>query len=92
MTTGRLGGVSDMERQSCAGSEGTMQKPAAVISAASDEPLWKVADVAAYMKFSRSWVYKQLGLGRIPHVDVLGYPRFIPAVIRQWAATGAAPM
>jgi len=54
-----------------------------------NEQLWKVADVAAFTKFSRSWVYKQIGSGTLPYVVVGGRPRFVPSVIREWATREA---
>lgn len=55
----------------------------------SDESLWKVKDVAAFTRFSRSWVYKRIASGRIPYIEVGGHPRFIPADIRAWVAAGS---
>ena len=57
------------------------------VAIAVDEGLWTVRDVASYLKVSRSWVYQ--------HADELGAVhigacvRFLPAVIRAFAAAGA---
>jgi predicted DNA-binding transcriptional regulator AlpA len=44
--------------------------------------LWDAADVARFLKVSRSWVYREASAGRLPSVRVLGLRRFDPAVIR----------
>lgn len=48
----------------------------------SNESLWNVADVARYLKASRSWVYHQAEAGRLPCVRICGLLRFDPAVIK----------
>jgi excisionase family DNA binding protein len=49
------------------------------------EPLMTVRDVAAYVNASRSWVYQQASVGRIPCRKIGGLLRFIPSEIREWA-------
>jgi excisionase family DNA binding protein len=48
------------------------------------ESLWDAQDVAAYLKVSRSWVYKAAEEATIPCVRVGANLRFDPAVIRAW--------
>jgi excisionase family DNA binding protein len=47
-----------------------------------DAEIWTAADVARYLRVSRSWVYREASAGRLPHVRVLGLLRFEPATIR----------
>jgi predicted DNA-binding transcriptional regulator AlpA len=44
--------------------------------------LWTAADVARYLKLSRSWVYRESSAGRLPSIRILGVLRFDPAAIR----------
>ena len=46
------------------------------------ETLWTVAEVAAFLKVSRSWVYHRLESGLLPHIRVGALVRFDPAAIR----------
>lgn len=50
------------------------------------EPLWAVADVMAYLKRGRTWVYDQVAKGSMPHLR-LGADglRFVPSEVRAWA-------
>lgn len=48
----------------------------------SEAEVWTAADVARYLRVSRSWVYREASAGRLPHVRVLGLLRFEPAVVR----------
>lgn len=51
-----------------------------------DDQLWTVAEVAAYLKTSRSWVYeKSKGADAIPTMKVGGLLRYEPAEVRAWA-------
>ncbi len=59
-----------------------------------EDRLWKVADVARFLCFSRAWVYAAVGAERIPYVEVGGHPRFVPSEIKAWALAkrrGAQP-
>jgi excisionase family DNA binding protein len=47
--------------------------------------LWTVADVARYLKTSKSWVYQATASGRLPSICVGHLRRFDPARIRAWA-------
>jgi excisionase family DNA binding protein len=47
--------------------------------------LWTTADVARYLKSSRSRVYQASASGRLPSVRVGHLRRFDPARIRAWA-------
>jgi excisionase family DNA binding protein len=51
----------------------------------SGEPLWTVAQVAAYLQASRSWVYHQSECGRLPSLRIGGLLRFSPAAVRAYA-------
>ena len=47
--------------------------------------MWTVQDVAAYLKVSRSWVYKAAESGDIPCRRIGALLRFSPARIEEWA-------
>ena len=47
--------------------------------------LWTAAEVARYLKTSRSWVYQATASGRLPSVRVGHLRRFDPEKIRAWA-------
>jgi excisionase family DNA binding protein len=49
-----------------------------------DETLWTAADVAAYLKLSRSWVYHRAEANELPHFKIGGQLRFCPAEIRAY--------
>jgi excisionase family DNA binding protein len=49
--------------------------------------LWTVAEVAAYLRVSRSWVYHRLESGLLPHIRIGGLVRFDPAEIRACASS-----
>jgi hypothetical protein len=59
--------------------------PRAAGGRTSDECLWTVHDVAAFLQASTSWVYKASGAGTLPCVRVGAMLRFDPACIRAWA-------
>lgn len=48
-----------------------------------DEALWDAADVAKYLKVSRSWVYHRAEAGLLPCIRVGGLLRFDPVAIRE---------
>lgn len=48
------------------------------------DALWDAADVAAFLKVSRSWVYKRCDAKEIPHIRKGGIVRFDPAKVRAW--------
>jgi len=50
--------------------------------------LWTAAEVARYLKTSRSWVYQATASGRLPSVRVGHLRRFDPVKIRTWATAG----
>jgi excisionase family DNA binding protein len=52
--------------------------------------LWTAAEVASYLKTSRSWVYQATASGRLPSVRVGHLRRFDPARIKAWA-TASGP-
>ena len=47
--------------------------------------LWTVADVATYLRVSRSWVYHRSAAGMLPCLRVGAVLRFEPDVIRAYA-------
>lgn len=53
--------------------------------APADQGLWDANDVAAYLKTSRSWVYKQAEAGLLPCLRIVGLLRFDPAAVRAFA-------
>ena len=57
---------------------------------AEEGELWTVADVARYLKTSRSWVYQATASGRLPSIQVGHLRRFDPATVRRWAAKSAS--
>lgn len=50
----------------------------------SQERLWKVKDVAAYLQVSQSWVYQHAASGVLPSLKIGGLLRFDPTAIRNW--------
>lgn len=48
------------------------------------EPLWNVAQVAAFLSMSRQWVYKQAELGKLPCVRFGAALRFRPEAVRAY--------
>ena len=46
------------------------------------DTLWDAADVARYLKVSRSWVYHRAEAGLLPYLRVGALLRFEPAAIR----------
>jgi len=49
-----------------------------------DGTLWTVAEVAAFLRVSRSFVYQACAAKTMPHVRVGTALRFDPAVLRAW--------
>ena len=49
------------------------------------EPLWNVADVAAYLCMSQSFVYKAAAAGSIPCLRIASSLRFDPEKVRAFA-------
>jgi excisionase family DNA binding protein len=47
--------------------------------------LWTVAEVAAYLRVSRSWVYHRSAAGLLPCLRVGALLRFEPDAIRAYA-------
>jgi excisionase family DNA binding protein len=56
----------------------------------SDDVLWDVADVAHYLKVSRSWVYHRAEAGGFPLRRVGGLLRFDPEAVKAFARGEAA--
>jgi excisionase family DNA binding protein len=54
------------------------------------DTLWTVAEVAAFLKVSRSWVYHRLESGLLPHIRVGGLVRFDPSAIRAHVSAGCS--
>jgi excisionase family DNA binding protein len=55
-----------------------------------DNGLWTAAEVAAFLKVSRSWVYHRLESGLLPHIRVGGLVRFDPSTIRAHVSSGCS--
>ena len=55
-----------------------------------DESLWHAADVATFLKTSRSLIYAMAADGRMPCRRVGALLRFVPSEIRAWVENGAA--
>ncbi|MBM4281794.1 MAG: helix-turn-helix domain-containing protein [Deltaproteobacteria bacterium] len=53
------------------------------------DQLWKVSDVATFLRVSRSTVYAKVAAGLIPHRRVVGQLRFVPDEIRSLVVRGA---
>jgi hypothetical protein len=49
------------------------------------EALWTAADVAGFLRVSRSWVYLHAEAGDFPCLRFAGVVRFDPAAIRAYA-------
>ena len=60
-----------------------------------EEQLWDAAEVAEYMKCSRSWIYARAEAGLLPHVRIGSLIRFEPETLKEFlrrerlSATGA---
>jgi excisionase family DNA binding protein len=61
----------------------TLRRPTAPVP--SDDVLWDVADVARYLKVSRSWVYHRAESGGFPLRRVGGLLRFDPEAVKAFA-------
>jgi len=57
---------------------------------ANNDGLWDVADVARFLKVSRSWVYHRAEAGLLPCVRIGSLLRFNPEVVRGVATGGPA--
>ena len=57
---------------------------------AEHDGLWDVADVARFLKVSRSWVYHRAEAGLLPCVRIGSLLRFNPEVVRGVATGGPA--
>ncbi|AFE05834.1 hypothetical protein COCOR_04434 [Corallococcus coralloides DSM 2259] len=53
-----------------------------VAQGVAEDSLWDANDVARFLKSSRSWVYQQAQVGRLPCVKIGGLLRFDPNAIR----------
>lgn len=53
-----------------------------------EEQLWTAAQVAQFFHVSRSWVYREIAAGRMPHTRILGLVRFDPAEMRAMKEKG----
>lgn len=53
--------------------------------------LWTVADVATYLRVSRSWVYHRSAAGLLPCLRVGALIRFDPEAIRAYAQGQGQP-
>jgi excisionase family DNA binding protein len=48
------------------------------------EPLWTVADVLAFTRMRRTWLYERIARNELPHYRLGGAVRFNPQEIRAW--------
>ena len=48
------------------------------------EPLWTVADVLAFTRMRRTWLYERIARNELPHYRLGGAVRFSPTEIRAW--------
>ncbi|HEU5155195.1 MAG TPA: helix-turn-helix domain-containing protein [Gemmatimonadales bacterium] len=48
------------------------------------EALWTVADVVAFTRMRRTWVYERIARNELPHYRLGGAVRFNPPEIRAW--------
>jgi excisionase family DNA binding protein len=48
------------------------------------EPLWTVADVLAFTRMRRTWLYERIARNELPHYRLGGAVRFSPHEIRAW--------
>jgi excisionase family DNA binding protein len=56
-----------------------------------DEALWNVRECAAYLKMSKSWIYKMADEGALPSARLGNRLRFHPARVREFAASLGEP-
>jgi predicted DNA-binding transcriptional regulator AlpA len=66
-----------------------MEKPLTTPPLTDNEPLWTVADVMAFLKVSKSWVYHRADTGQLPAIRIIGHIRFRAADIRRLVADAA---
>jgi excisionase family DNA binding protein len=48
------------------------------------EPLWTVAEVLAFTRMRRTWLYERIARNELPHYRLGGAVRFSPQEIRAW--------
>lgn len=51
-----------------------------------DEGLWTVVDTAKYLSVTKSWVYRHVESGDLPHAKFGALIRFKPSIVREYAA------
>ncbi|HEX2882456.1 MAG TPA: helix-turn-helix domain-containing protein [Polyangiaceae bacterium] len=91
--SGKHGVPSDASKSSHLGEPPAQrERPESTTSASTDKDpsLWDVADVATYLKVSRSWVYHQAESGRMPYFRIGNLLRFDPEDIKAFARQRAA--
>ncbi|GFO61680.1 hypothetical protein GMST_40050 [Geomonas silvestris] len=59
--------------------------------AKTQEEIFDVMGLAAYLKVDKSWVYKQVQYKAIPHFHAGRYPRFHKSHIDKWIKEQATP-
>lgn len=64
--------------------------PALFPQEATMESLWNADEVAAYLRCSRSFVYKRAEDGSLPSVRIGAMLRFVPELVRAFALGEAA--
>ena len=58
---------------------------------AAENVLWTIADVANFLRVSKSMIYKKVESGTMPCIRVGALLRFDPAVVRRWATGEPEP-
>ena len=61
------------------------------VTQAEPNHLWSADDVAAYLRTSRSWVYKAAADGTLPSVRIGSVLRFLPASVEALVNTQHTP-
>ena len=55
------------------------------------EPLWTVREAAAFLRLGRNTVYEWAAVGKLPSLRLGSRIRFLPSVLRRWAAVQQGP-
>ncbi len=55
------------------------------------DSLWTPAEVANYLRVSRSWVYQKAEAGLLPSLRFAGCLRFEPAAVKAYVRGGVLP-
>ena len=55
------------------------------------ESLWTVREAAAFLRLGRNTVYEWAASGKLPSLRLGSRIRFVPSVVRRWAAVQEGP-